>query len=1154
MKLRLAHLQRLANVAGVALLLWLVAPLWSRGGAHPFDSVRARVLGLVALGTIVLAVLAVRQVLRTRRNARLFEQLQGADAAASEALSERFRAAMQLLRAGIAIDGKRSGGWRDWFRGRRQVYQLPWYLIIGAPGAGKTTALLHSGLRFPLAERLGAAPLAGVGGTRQCDWWFTDRAVFLDTAGRYTTQDSHAASDAQEWRLFLRLLRRHRPVQPVNGVIVTVSVPDLLNGGAELDLQAAAVDRRLQELRGELGLSFSVYLLVTKADLLAGFVEFFGDFDAAQREQPWGLSFEYPVPAGAGALPSNLSAQLAAMAARVASLSPQRLQQEPQVQRRAAIHHFAAQVEAILPALEGFARRAFVQAAAAPSQVIRGIHLSSGTQEGNPIDRVLGELARSYGMAVRTLPRPDGGGKAYFLAALLQQLVIGEAPLAGSNLVRQRRRRWLLGGGAGALAGVLVLACVGWWVSYRSNVEYVESVRQRVQQLAREAANLPAGRIDTLLPLYELLSQLARSGTVDPSQAPAGFGFGLFQGPRLAQAADQTYHRVLDQTLAPLLVERLSRALRQETDAAARYDALRITLMLVAPERLQRNEVRRWAAEAIAAPGVSPSAATAASEPGVSARGVAVAPGRGEQQEWLRHLDALLERNAVLQVVRLDDALVSAARASVASVPFAQRVHERLLGRARERMSGAHGLVEVAGPGAVLAFAPQDAGAALPNMPGVLTRQAWREVIEPELDATIQELAEEAGWVLGDRAPGLQRLVRERDARDEVARQVAQRHAQAVVGAWERLLSGLALQPPADGDALIRLASGLAANDSPLRALMSRLASEFAPVAPGGASGAGSTAFDAVVAARFGALAEYARGPGAAALARLLEPLPAVAREPTLVRSVELTRELRAEAARAPTPLREVWTVLGDALGSQQRKVLDRQLAGSFAALSQSCRRLVDERFPFAASARRDMPMADFAQLFGPQGLLDDFFRVHLAAQVDTSRRPWRLAGGAAPQGRTLASLRAFEMAADIRRLFFAAGGPLPQLQLRLTPVRMDEELLQFSIDVDGQLLRYENGPRRSKLLLWPGPAATQRVLMRIFPAGPSGVDAEVHEGPWALLRVLRTANDGRPTGGAPAVQLAVDGRRLNLEAATDAPVAAGLLGELTSFRCPEGW
>jgi type VI secretion system protein ImpL len=130
----------------------------------------------------------------------------------------------------------------------------------------------------------------------------------------------------------------------------------------------------------------------------------------------------------------------------------------------------------------------------------------------------------------------------------------------------------------------------------------------------------------------------------------------------------------------------------------------------------------------------------------------------------------------------------------------------------------------------------------------------------------------------------------------------------------------------------------------------------------------------------------------------------------------------------------------------------------------------------------------------------------------------------------------------------------LPQLRLQLTPVAMDGELLMFSADVDGQLLRYENGPHRPKPLVWPGPAATKRVLLRILPAGPSGVGAEVHEGPWALLRVLQRRGWQRGSGPVPVARMDVDGRSLSLEVATDAPVNPALIADLARFRCPQAW
>src|SRR6185503_14461788 len=95
--------------------------------------------------------------------------------------------------------------------GQSALYALPWYVVIGPPAAGKTTAITASGLDFPL----GANRVRGIGGTRNCDWFFSTSAILLDTAGRYTT----ASEDRDEWLKFLGLLKRYRRRAPVNGVI-----------------------------------------------------------------------------------------------------------------------------------------------------------------------------------------------------------------------------------------------------------------------------------------------------------------------------------------------------------------------------------------------------------------------------------------------------------------------------------------------------------------------------------------------------------------------------------------------------------------------------------------------------------------------------------------------------------------------------------------------------------------------------------------------------------------------------------------------------------------------------------------------------------------------------------------------------------------------
>ena len=225
--------------------------------------------------------------------------------------------------------------------------------IIGPPGAGKTTALLNAGLRFPLAEQMGQGAIAGVGGTRLCDWWFTEDAVLIDTAGRYTTQDSNAAVDRAGWEAFLDLLKETRPRQPLNGLIVAFPLSDIaLAPAAERKAHAAAIRSRIKELQTRFGIRMPVYVLFTKADLIAGFTEFFDDLDREKRAQVWGTTFEL-TPTRRGPV-AAFAAELRALVERLNARLFDRLQAERNADRRALIAMFPGQIASLEPALLEF--------------------------------------------------------------------------------------------------------------------------------------------------------------------------------------------------------------------------------------------------------------------------------------------------------------------------------------------------------------------------------------------------------------------------------------------------------------------------------------------------------------------------------------------------------------------------------------------------------------------------------------------------------------------------------------------------------------------------------------------------------------------------------------------------------------------------------
>src|SRR5215510_8371582 len=271
------------GVAILALLVWFFGPL-----IEFLEGWVARLAVVLALLIIWAGTNLILDLLRRSRERKLERGVtetvaESADDSAREeaaALAERMSTALALL--------KKAHGSRGY------LYEQPWYVIIGPPGAGKTTALLNSGLKFPLAAEMGQGAVAGVGGTRFCDWWFTENAVLIDTAGRYTTQDSNAAVDRAGWDAFLDLLRRTRPRQPLNGVIVAIALSDIASApNDERVAHARAVRRRVKELEERLSIRLPVYLLFTKSDLIAGFAEFFDDLDRDRREQVWGVTFPF---------------------------------------------------------------------------------------------------------------------------------------------------------------------------------------------------------------------------------------------------------------------------------------------------------------------------------------------------------------------------------------------------------------------------------------------------------------------------------------------------------------------------------------------------------------------------------------------------------------------------------------------------------------------------------------------------------------------------------------------------------------------------------------------------------------------------------------------------------------------------------------------
>ncbi|CAO3416190.1 type VI secretion system membrane subunit TssM [Azospirillum endophyticum] len=509
-------------------------------------------------------------------NARLLQALAAGRDPELKASLEEIGTVRKRLDAALAQLRKRRGG--------RYLYQLPWYLVIGAPGSGKTTALANTGLAAPLVPGTVTGPLAGLAGTRNCDWWFTDRAVLIDTAGRYTTQDSRRAVDGRVWSGLLDLLKEHRPRQPANGVLLTVSIPELTGWtDAERRNHAILIRQRLNELRVHLGVRLPVYLLLTKADLLDGFATFFDPLDREARSQVWGLTLPAEETYGPAASPLPAFRDLyAGLVRRLDERLLDRLHQEPDLRRRSDSFALPLRVAELEPALADIVDTVFGSEQGEETPRLRGLYLTSATQTGGALG----------------LLEPDAGAAStYFLDRLLPDIVFPEANLARVDraVERARRRRAAL---SAAAALTLGLAVGGWWlVSARGNAALL--ARADAGAAAVEAALRPLdtpprtlARVDdadpaAILPALDALRALPLA--FDEAQGVAGQGWagqdwaapalagGLYQGARIAGPAREAYGRALRSQFLARIALRLEERLRADW---ALPDQLRQTLRI----------------------------------------------------------------------------------------------------------------------------------------------------------------------------------------------------------------------------------------------------------------------------------------------------------------------------------------------------------------------------------------------------------------------------------------------------------------------------------------------------------------------------------------------------------------------------------------------
>lgn len=462
-------------------------------------------------------------------------------------LRERLLEALERMKKGDAGNGRK----------RDLLYRLPWYLVIGQPAVGKSTLVYRSGLNFPFADREHAR-IAGVGGTRHCDWFFSSEAVLLDSAGRYTASEE----DASRWRAFLGLLRQHRPRRPLNGLIVAVSIDELIDrSDAEREALVLRLRERLQETYDQLGTVVPVYLVFTKSDLIPGFRQFHQQLPPGELSEVLGWTFPHEEFA-TGNWTARFGEALDGLVIRCRAIGEQRLVEGDMIQTRSdpAALEFPLELRALAPVLSNFAGALLKANPYQSAPLLRGFYFTSALADGQPAK---GEHARAveqrFGLVAGNGVAAAPDGNSLFVTGLFSQVILPDQHLvglySGPNRERQRQLRWCWG----ALA-IAVLMLGGWGISYSHNADELAAIdaslveaRQVDDQSLRSYA-----RWETLDALRVAVKHYVERGQ---EGVPWTLGMGLYHGNAVEPALRAAYFGELAHRMLEPVAESLGQAL-----------------------------------------------------------------------------------------------------------------------------------------------------------------------------------------------------------------------------------------------------------------------------------------------------------------------------------------------------------------------------------------------------------------------------------------------------------------------------------------------------------------------------------------------------------------------------------------------------------------
>jgi type VI secretion protein IcmF len=1028
----------------------------------------------------------------------------------------------------------------------RSRYALPWYLVIGTKSSGKTSFLLNSGLQFPLNEQADRH-LYRLNPTEQIETFFANQAIFIDTPGGYT--DAQAGAEQNKlWLTLLRRILRIRPAKPVNGIIVCVSIRDLMDTDAASRTHIARVLReRLSEVLKRLHSYAPVYLVFTKCDAVPGFAQFFAHLNRPEREQIFGCPLE-----NTGLETANIRAEIKEVMQNLNSQIISKIHQERDIVSRGDMFRFPQELSALGERIEDFIYEAFGPSRYHKPVMFRGFFFSSALS----VQDVLAGSAREGELSFQTGFQPSLGdyAKGFFILRLVQDMIIPEAKLAGAD----KERIWglrLRRHGLQVAASVLFLLSVFFMgISFINNYSRIDDINVQFKSFVdtqKQTASPPNSK--SVLPELQELQHITT--VYDPNNDPMlAYKLGLYQGTSFYKAAHDAYHGVLNSRLMPLLRKETANKIDQSlTNVSELKQALRSYLMLCQPQHLKAEALKPW----------------------LHRQWSTLYHGDASSQQSLdQHMDYLIANG--IQPVEPDPALLERARQALLKIPLAELAYQQMKEEAVESGKPPFSFRNSLGE----SMSPFDGDTY--SIPYLYTRNGYDEYCLKRCPVIITNLTTDS-WVFGSSPITLSSL----DI-DKVYKDVRTMYFKDYTLYWAEAVQKLSVRQPQNLADAAKISNQLTSGISPIVLILREVKENTSLVA---AVAADDPLQDALLDQAQKAAGRKASGLAGAQVGRVVAQQARSATEEAMQRALE---EAQKEAKAVGLYFKPLVGLLDDngnpgqalmaahdaasntssyfekMLGDHNQRVLSAlleiadgkdsilytaetaaqklptpvktwyevvpsegfKLMLSIAAnnINQTYRdrvlnvynRELSSYYPLNSRADTDVNLENFSSFFRSGGVLDNFYDANLKPFMNPNGTLKSIMGRTLPLSTT--ALAQLHRANRVQSAFFSSGRDIG-INFMIEPYALDATLKQVDLGSDGKVVSYWHGPVKGESYTWPlANGISSKASLSFTDLNGVGVRKDA-SGEWALFRILQSGTIKRQDGNVCMVELQQNGK-----------------------------